>query len=261
MPLSKAEEAAQETSNSEQLSGGPPAYDVHEYDEVYTTNDAAQAHEAYLSSIGVPLPEAHSPAGPSEQVALERPLTEPLSLTMDDDLIYPTLPPSTALYHIPRRLTWPGERVMLKRSVPEKRRKNGSLVPVEDQELYELASNGSIVELVPKRASCYGKGTAVMKTAGIFQPNCWEVLFQRDVVLRFRKGEWMGGDGKVLAVEEKMEKGKGKSAYKERRVIVVRPGVDQKMLNLLVAAWTAKVWRGLAQSLSTETSRVRYGSR
>jgi len=69
--------------------------------------------------------------------------------------------------------------------------------------------------------------------------------------LRYSRGEWRTGEGKgvVVAREEEVEKKErvGEGAYKVLRVMVVEGGVDRKMVNLLVACWTARVWRELVR--------------
>jgi hypothetical protein len=142
---------------------------------------------------------------------------------------------------------------MLERSVPQRQRRNGSMMPMEDQSLYELAWTAlETVELIGKRASCWGKGVGIMKRSGRWKTGeWWEVRFQGESVLRYSRGEWRTGEGKgvVVAREEEVEKKErvGEGAYKVLRVMVVEGGVDRKMVNLLVACWTARVWRELVR--------------
>ena len=240
-----ARHATRESEGSEQNDNmNPPAYELHRYDTLYTEHAASEPH----NSSGGPLDRTMSTLGQGSVAAL----TVPLSLTMDDNLIYPTDPPSTALYHIPRRLTWTGDRVFLERSVPEKIRKNGTIIPTESQALYEIVMRpySSTLDLLAKRASCYGQGKAVMIKHSIFHESNWEVWFQRDLTVKNRKNKWTDPNGNLLATEEKVEKPKDDMSYKQRRVMVIEANIDQKMMNLLVACWTAKVWRELQSTLS-----------
>lgn len=249
----KAREASEQvgvTTNEDIASTGPPAYSLHGYDQLYTGNDVAQSQESHLSSLGIPLDEIASASNPGRSLV---PLAEPLSLTMDGELIYPTLPPSSALYYIPQSLTWTGFQISLQRSVPERKKRDGTTVPTEDQDLYQINSIpfSTTVELVPKRASCFGKGIAAMVRSSIFNEH-WEVSFHKEVAIRFKKGKWTDAHDKVLATGEKTEKGKDGLGDKQRRNMVIEAGVDPKMMNLLVACWTAKVWREIQDVMTKD---------
>ena len=250
----KAREIARQATENEDSNGaGPPAYHLHEYDEVYTANGAAGVYPSNPTgpaSACMPLYSTSSPSNP----VLE-PLRECLSLTMDDDLIYPTLPPSNALYHIPRRLTWTGDCVYLERSIPERQKKDGTTVPTTDQELYEIALRpyARSIELSGKRASCFGRGKGNMTRPSIFH-DTWEVSFQKELAIKYRKSKWTDSEGNILATEAKVEKAGESLSYKQRRTMVVEAGVNPKLLNLLVACWTAKVWRELQATMPKETS-------
>ena len=250
----KAREGAQHTAENEDPNVAcPPAYHLHEYDEVYTANHVTGSHPSSPTSptsTGIPLYPTISTSNPAHG-----PLSESLSLTMDDDLIYPTLPPSNALYHIPRRLTWSGDCVYLERSVPERQKKDGTTVPTADQELYEIALRpyARSIELSGKRASCFGRGKGNMTRPSIFH-DTWEVSFQKELAVRYKKSKWTDKENKLLATEVELGKADGKLGYKQRRTMVVEAGVDPKLLNLLVACWTAKVWRELQATVTKETS-------
>lgn len=247
-----AQHATREAGGSEQNDNrNPPAYELHIYDTLYTEHAAREPQD----SPGGPLDRTMSTLGQGSVAAL----SVPLSLTMDDNLVYPTEPPSAALYHIPRRLTWTGDRVFLERSVPEKIRKNGTVIPTESQALYEIVVRpySSTLDLVAKRASCYGQGKAVMIKPSIFHESNWEVWFQKDLTLKNRKSKWTDPNGSLLATEEKVEKPKDNMSYKQRRVMVIEANIEQKMMNLLVACWTAKVWRELQSTLSKKDNYAR----
>ena len=252
---SKADKAAREASHHEaEANAAPPSYEAHVHDEVFSNKDAREMHESHSSSIGLPL----------EDVAFEDPLlpqstpsNEPLSLTLDNDLVYPTLPPSNALYHIPRLLQWSGDRVYLERSVPQGLRKDGSPKPTKDQQLYEICagfSKMSSIELRAKRAGCHGIGTALMKRTSQFHQH-WEVHCQKELVLRYKNYKWTDAQERVLAVEEPYNRPRKEEEYRVQRVMVIQLGVNQKMMNLLVACWTTRVWREIQVEMSKESNK------
>ncbi len=112
--------------------GAPPSYESHEKDKVYDPTEL-------LTDVPQPTqPESTSQDLPEELLLSAEELLSsgPLSLTLDRDLIYPTEPPSRALYHLPRSLECNGERVFLERIVPATAREDGSQKKAKDQELY-----------------------------------------------------------------------------------------------------------------------------
>lgn len=255
----KAREASERvgvTAYNDVAGTGPPAYSLHEYDQVYTAHDDDLSQESHLSSLGVPLDEIASTSNSGRSLV---PLAEPLSLTMDEELIYPTLPPSNALYYIPQRLTWTGFQISLQRSLPERKKRDGTTVPTADQDLYQINSPPFLttVELVPKRASCFGKGKATMVRSSIFSDR-WEVSFHKEIAIRFKKGQWTDAQGKPLATEEKIENGRDETGYKQRRTMIIEAGVDPKMMNLLVACWTAKAWREVQVAITKDQTSNKF---
>ena len=263
----KAQEHAEQSGNRLSLDeAGPPAYSQHVNDERYTDSAAG-------GNGGQPLPGSRGPNSENSLVRVTTPnpisnimlgpLMAALSLTMDGELIYPTLPPSNALYHLPRQLTWRADRVYLHRSVPEKTKKNGSVVPAESQELYEIVKppysglgGSGLYELVGKRASCFGSGKGSMMRTSIFQ-DTWEVSYQRELAIKYKKGRWRDAEGNILATLEMGTEDNGLAAEKRRRMMEIEAGVTPKMVNLLVACWTAQVWRMVQTQISKE-SRSRF---
>ena len=231
--------------SKEEEAASPPAYHLHSYDQRYTAPDGRADQQ-----LGIPIDRNVSTSFPGLSGGST---FEPLSLTMDDDLIYPTLPPSNALYHIPRRLTWIGSSVYLKRNVPERLRRDGTKVPAESQDLYEIVVRpySTTVELIGKRASCFGKGKGIMVRPSIFH-DVWEISFQDEIAVKYKKSKWLDHTGKVLATEEKPDKATADPSYKQRLVMEISVGVNAKMMNLLVACWTAKVWRELQVAMTKE---------
>ena len=271
----KTQEHSQRSRNHPSLEAGPPAYSQHVNDERYTDFGVGEDEGQYLSrdhafqneTMLAPVPTAN----PVSNIMLG-PLMAALSLTMDGELIYPTLPPSNALYHLPRQLTWRADRVYLHRSVPEKTKKNGCVVPAKSQELYEIVKppysglgGSGLYELVGKRASCFGSGKGSMMRTSIFH-DTWEVSFQNELAIKYKKGKWRGVDGNVLATLEMGTEDDGLAAEKKRRVMEIEAGVPPKMVNLLVACWTAQVWRMVQTQISKEAGgrlreALRTGSR
>ena len=267
----KAQEDAQQSRSRLSLEeAGPPAYALHTHDERYTEAAAGGAGGLARSRSENAL-ESVAMANLIPNIMLG-PLTAALSLTMDGELIYPTLPPSNALYHLPRQLTWRADRVYLHRSVPEKTKKNGSVVPASSQELYEIVKppyaglgGSGLYELVGKRASCFGAGKGSMMRTSIFH-DTWEVSYQKELAIRYKKGKWRDAEGNVLATLEMGTEDSGLAAEKKRRVMEIEKGVSPKMVNLLVACWTAQVWRMVQAQIAKESGSrfkeaIRTGSR
>ncbi|MCJ1373279.1 hypothetical protein MMC20_004507 [Loxospora ochrophaea] len=232
-----------------QSDGRPPAYEVHAQDIPYPSVEETVQREEPSRLPNAPLTE---PCPRSTAWFPER-LFHPLSLTMDNDLIYPTMPPSTALFHVPRNLQWMGERVYLHRSVPERTQRDGTTTPPTSQELYDIICTPLKewpIELHRKRASCYGRGVAVMTRRNLRHP-VYEVWFKKELTLRCIKHSWTDAYGKILAIEEEQVQTGREDQNKERRVMVIQAGVDIKMMNLLVACWTTKVWRASQRLVRT----------
>jgi len=224
-------------------SGAPPPYALHE--------DSRHAAPKYRRQETPPPSEEQRNATESndEDAETPPPSPEPLSLTMDRDLIYPTHPPSTAMYHLPRTLTWSGDRVFLEKSVPAHRRENGKWRKAYDQDLYEIRGQifSMSCEIIAKRANCYQGRVASMKKRRSLFGDMWDISFKERVVLRYNKCQWKDAAGAVVAIEEKNPM---------RRVVVIQEGIDSGMRDLIVAAWCAKVWReGTKPDLATTLSR------
>lgn len=271
---SKSDEAAVEAQRTPvvQQGDGPPTYESHEYDEVFTEEDARNAAAAAAAqdrtgTLRPPLQQHRaslvdvtdeSLAGPARKVredSYEPPLLPPgpLSLTMDETLIYPTHPPSTALYHIPRTLTFSGNEVYLERSVPGKTSvKTGKTAKAKDKQLYEMRRIPwtSEIELRPKRAATYGPrpgAVAEMKQKRALFGNVWEVRFDGALALRFSGGKWKDGGGQLVAAEEK-------DSWPP--VMVISEGVPEDLRDFVVAGWCTRVWQqGMDNSLVQTLTR------
>ncbi|KAI9798341.1 MAG: hypothetical protein M1835_000004 [Candelina submexicana] len=213
--------------------GAPPSYESHGEDDVYDPNNETPTtvpHSGHLDTI---------PQGLREELLLsaEQLLSSgPLSLTLDKDLIYPTEPPSRALYHIPRSLACNGDKVFLERSVPATVRQDGSQGKARDQELYHIVGSrltSSEIEIRGMRRSCYGDSIGRMRPRHAFFHSRWDVAFRKQTVLRFKNRTWLDANEGVMARERK-----GMS----KPIMVIEQGVDVQMMDLLVACWCAKTW-------------------
>ncbi|KAI9838553.1 MAG: hypothetical protein M1819_004862 [Sarea resinae] len=228
--LSKEEEARWEREQYEARytaldDGAPPPYEEHDAQDPHTN-----AHD------NLDLKEAlgqESRQEPSRDVGTTSSLPPgPLSLTLDRDLIYPSSPPSVALYHIPRLLSFRGDRVFLEKCVPAQLRENGTKRRPYDQPLYEFQrddiTSGNCV-VVSKAKTTFGGRVGQMKRRGIF--GNWELSYKNRLTLKFKSGKWRDSEGEDIAVEESCT------------TLVVKEGINEDMRDLVVAAWCAKIWR------------------
>ncbi|KAI4130370.1 MAG: hypothetical protein LQ347_003415 [Umbilicaria vellea] len=224
-----------------QLDGAPPAYERHEFDEIYTTNDAPDHR---LSLQPTPL---HSET-PSPITAA------PLSLTMDNSLIYPTVPPSTALYHIPQSLFFHGDRVYLQRSVPRESFPSGKPRRGLNEDLYELRRIPYIddreLALIARSPACYGTSAGkdlsskrIRRVRGLLNTT-WEVVVDGVVVLKGFKNRWKHASA-LVAREEMLNlplRCHNPGQQRLSGILEIQAGVEQRMQDLVVAAWCGKIW-------------------
>jgi hypothetical protein len=209
-------------------SGPPPSYSRHHNDELLIP--AVNFRSRRRLSIPRPSPRR---ADPSHMLAI---LTAPgpLDLTIDNGLIYPP-PPSNALYHLPRVLTWSGNEIFLFRSLPSIGRRHSQ--PARDLALYTLRRTPFTHEiaLIPRREGL--KSGTMRGRRSLLSGMTWEVDVRNEIVLKYSKGKWKGATGTVLA-EEKHPGGEREG------ITIISPGLEVNMKDLIVAAWTARVWQG-----------------
>lgn len=156
----------------------------------------------------------------------------PLKLTVDNGMIYPP-PPSNALYHLPRTVTWSGNDIFLYRSLPAI--VQGRRAPPRDLALYKMSRKPftNEVALIPRReglltATMYGRRSLI-------QGMVWDVEIQHNVRLRYSKGKWRDNVGKVVAEEN----------WGEREgITIVGEDLEVQMKDLIVAAWATRMWQG-----------------
>ena len=254
-------EDAEQSSNGLALDeAGPPAYALHTNNEPYET-EASQVRGT-VQSCNENASQTRIPANLIPNI-VDDCLAAPLSLTMDGDLIYPTSPPSSAVYHLPSQFTWSSNQVSVNSSVPARMRNNGRVVPVSSRDLYLITkpfwavlSGSDHYVLERKRASCFGAGKAVMKRPKKFR-GIWQVSFSKKLAMSYKNGEWRDAEDHLLATLEKGTKDTGLPEEKKMRVMVIEKGVHYKMVNLLVACWMVQVWRKVrAQIKKKEGSRL-----
>lgn len=218
--------------------GAPPSYEQYEFDEICTSNESP-SHQTSLQA-------AASPSGKSATTA-----AAPLSLTMDNSLIYPTIPPSAALYHIPRPLFFHGDRVYLQRSVARDPFPSGKQRRGLNEELYELRripyTDDREIALIARRPACYGENsrrTRMRRVRGLLGTT-WEIVVDDVVVVKGHRGQWKHGSGPVIAREETLDlplRCYNAEQQKISGVLVVLAGVEQQIQDLVVAAWCGKIW-------------------
>jgi hypothetical protein len=180
---------------------------------------------------------------------------DPLTLTIDNNLLYPP-PPSNALYHLPRILTWSGNEISLSRSLPVLARR-GRLASARDLSLYTMRRTPFTYEvsLVPRRE---GLKAAVMRGKRSFLGNMsWEVNVKGEKLLRYSKGRWKTSDGNIIATEKHKEpevKEESADWHPAREEITIQgDGVELWMKDLVVAAWCCRIWHGSGRVSFTRT--------
>lgn len=156
----------------------------------------------------------------------------PLKLTVDNGMIYPP-PPSNALYHLPRTVTWSGNDIFLYRSLPAI--VQGRRAPPRDLALYKMSRKPftNEVALIPRRegllaATMYGRRSLI-------QGMIWDVEIGQSVKLRYAKGKWRDHLGTIIAEENGGER---------EGITIVGDDLEVQMKDLIVAAWATRMWQG-----------------
>ncbi|RDL38003.1 uncharacterized protein BP5553_05436 [Venustampulla echinocandica] len=249
-----------------------PTYAEHSADELYTGNSPIPNYGTGIPSEGEDVegntskipptaetytsPPRNTPypeAAPSIPEHLPSPAASgPLSLTLDKDLIFPNVVPATALYSLNYTLNSMGNSITLRRSIRTPERASGAPSKLVDKDLYSFTRppmSNLLFELEGKRRSTYpGSGTIQMKSG--LRGKYWECKFKNKVMLKGRSGKWEDGDGKPVArevneVTMKSKKGKEKenpSGLSENPGLNFEPGIEERMVDLMVAVWCTKIW-------------------
>ncbi|TID20058.1 hypothetical protein E6O75_ATG07518 [Venturia nashicola] len=159
----------------------------------------------------------------------------PLKLTIDNGMIYPP-PPSNALYHLPRTVTWSGNDIFLYRSLPAI--VQGRRAPPRDLALYKMSRKPftNEVALIPRRE---GLLAATMRgRRSLIQGMIWDVEIGNSFKLRYANGKWRDDLGTILAIENGGER---------EGITIVGENLEVQMKDLIVAAWATRMWQGHAR--------------
>jgi hypothetical protein len=267
--------------STSQISTRPPSYGRHFHDELVSPPGLLTSQYTPLTTIpmGAPLVSrlAHRGGRPRSTASTASSTchitnmlqiltsTEPLTLTIDNNLLYPP-PPSSALYHLPRVLTWSGTEISLARSLPwsQSRRPRYTGRQARDLALYTMRRTPftNDIILVPRRE---GLKLGVMRGHRSLLGNMsWTVEIraseatpsQNETVSRitYSKGRWKvhgldGSSGRIIAREKTMNPmaaSEGEYAVengKERNVITIEGSeVELWLKDLVVAAWCSRIW-------------------
>ncbi|MCJ1486257.1 hypothetical protein MMC06_006434 [Schaereria dolodes] len=240
----------------------PPHYNRYECDETFISYDEV---ERIRSAVRPPMCAVETVA-PSP--VLEITFDYPLSVTMDNEMIYPTLPPSTAMYHLPRALTFAGDHVYLRRNIPGGNREDGKMRRARSSPLYEIRrlkytdDKELCLRCLSPPSHPYGDDRAHFKCkSGLFHGRACDVSRDNKVVLQCRRGKWKDEAGKIVATEGevndrtinvKMHNHEERKHY-IHRILVIEDPVSEQLRDLIMAAWCSQVWlektdgsRGLA---------------
>ncbi|KAF2427113.1 hypothetical protein EJ08DRAFT_736187 [Tothia fuscella] len=222
----------------------PPAYSRHQNDELLSPSASYRVRRRF--SIPRPSPRRADPSQMLQVLAAPG----PLNLTIDNGLIYPP-PPSNALYHLPRVLTWSGNEIFLFRSLPTFGRSHAH--PTRDLALYTMRRTPFTHEiaLLPRREGL--KAATMRGRRSLLSGMTWEVDCRDQTLLRYAKGKWKDGAGNILAEEQH-------SGGQREGITITGQDLEVNMKDLIVAAWTARVWQGrgkvsLAKTLMREIAR------
>jgi hypothetical protein len=223
----------------------PPSYEQHFHDELVSP-PALRSTTLHSTSMTRSRSLNQSHLTQMLQVLTS---VEPLILTIDNGLLYPP-PPSHALYHLPRNLTWSGNEIFLFRNLPVVATRRSSAV-TRDLPLYTMRRTPFTheVSLMPRRE---GVKSAVMRGRRSLLGNMtWEVDVKGELFLKYSKGRWKNPEGRVIASEKRIStdaRGEEPGSDTMREEIAIEgDGVEVWIKDLLVAAWVAKIWQGHAK--------------
>ena len=250
-------------------SGLPPSYSQHQQDELLSMPVPSSLTGRRRRQVFV----TRTPTYPSVNQLLQVLETNnALDLTIDNELIYPP-PPSNALYHLPRLLTWSGNEVFLFRSLPAlTSRRRQSTGPAKDLALYTMRRIPftNEVTLLPRRE---GLKTAIMRgKKRMFRSSMsWEVEVKGHVILKYAKGKWTDKDGKIVATEKVQvaasnTKNTLNSCIRREALTISGDGLDIATKDLIVAVWCTRIWQSngkvsLARTLMDGEGTIVYISK
>jgi hypothetical protein len=267
--MAKEQEAGQELRSS--IDGAPPPY-VQESGQL-------ENYSTGIDEYG-PLPPAIEVLSNSNPTHLtqpqEPPTAAPLSITLDGQLIYPSTPPSNALYHLSFSLDSTGSTIDLEASIPGSLRANGTRYKPHFSILYSLtygdistfsyANRGKMVDptlqITSKHKAAY-PGTGILKyTRHGLGKKAWELSYGGKIVLKCKEGVWFDESGVKAAVEENEVSAKKEKVPQVRGqlpMLIFSEGVEETLRGLLVAAWCAKTWYGTSYERRHKSMSISEG--
>lgn len=231
---------------SSTLAGRPPSYSQHQNDELLSTPVPSLFAGRRGRRTSITRTQTHPSVNQLLQVLGTN---EPLDLTIDNGLIYPP-PPSNALYHLPRVLTWSGNEVFLFRSLPAlASRRGGSTGQARDLALYTMRRTPFTheVALLPRREGL--KNATMRGKKRLFASDMsWNVEVKGKTVLKYSKGKWKDHTGKIIATEKPQaghnDNEAARNGHTGREAVTIT-GVDLDIAtkDLIVAAWCTRIWQ------------------
>ncbi|PGH13465.1 hypothetical protein AJ80_06334 [Polytolypa hystricis UAMH7299] len=228
---------------------------------------------SYEETIGIVPPTAAAPAAATRA----QPAPDLSSITIDGTLIYPTLPPATALYELSHDLDAGFNKVDISRLVPRTTDVTTTSMNPRDKLIYEFKQVifSTTVEITGRRRSAVS-GTLYLKPRIGLLKQGWEVWHtpasstssQRvgggghpDALLFRLKGSWNArrpeplrwedASGSLVALETVWQRGEDNS---RPRLQILSPLPDG-MMDILVTAWCARIWIGQQLRLAEERER------
>jgi hypothetical protein len=252
---------SQSLHSTSAISTRPPSYGRHLHDELLSPPASMALRSSNRLSRPRSIASVASTTCHITQMLQTLTSTEPLSLTIDNNSLYPP-PPSSALYHLPRVLTWSGTEISLARSLPWPRR-GMRCAPrqARDLALYTMRRTPFTheVQLVPRREGL--KGAVMRGHRGLLGGMTWEVEVRGGKkLLTYSKGRWKvllnNGKNYIIAKEmtqpqlhqqgssEQYDIDGGKTISLGLNGITIEgQGVELWMKDLVVAAWCSRIWQ------------------
>ncbi|KAH6995758.1 hypothetical protein BKA56DRAFT_650584 [Ilyonectria sp. MPI-CAGE-AT-0026] len=109
----------------------------------------------------------------------------------------------------------------------------------------QIFGNGGLKDVFKEVSMSQGIGPSSFKVAGHFQIN-------RSAKNRLQHGSeicWMDTDGQLIAVETKVERDEEDNIQEPPR-LEIKAKLDEKVLDLLVACWCARLWKQAEKELT-----------
>jgi hypothetical protein len=200
----------------------------------------------------------------------------PTTYNLDGQLIFPGPPPCNASHALKFALRSEGLGNKIFKVMPRastKTQTNAYIEDIKDKELYDISSISSFGSGNPAFAIS-GKRQSVYRGEGKLKRNrslgltsqigkqVWECTFGNECKLKSRHRdewiEWLGSEGQVIARERKREREKKGSSVSNQEIkpeLEVLRTEDEKVVDLLITVWCAKLWFEETENLSRESFR------